>query len=248
MTPEDRLENARKRLQQGYASEKSKRDSRSLQVLTRPIDKRARKGLTVSTAPSRSSVAMRQQQQRRPLSATSASRTVAPPARSSLASSVPVRRMMPASATQPMRRVAPAGRPVSMDNMYEKLGDAFAFILSIELLTIYIDTSGHRKNVIICVNSDYALLLESTGRRKKRPTAAGQLLHAPAAALREASPHRVSRNWTRARPCSTRCILVCAACPVHQEHRSQEAPRRAPLRRRLSEARLRPRTRKPSEK
>ncbi|TYZ63110.1 hypothetical protein PybrP1_011372 [[Pythium] brassicae (nom. inval.)] len=62
-----RLEHARKRLQDGYASEKAKRDSRTVQVLQRPVAK-GRKGTTISAAPSRSSVAQSQrlmQQQRR---------------------------------------------------------------------------------------------------------------------------------------------------------------------------------------
>lgn len=100
-----RFEEARKRLQQGYASEKAKRDSRTVQVLTRPVAK-GRKGMTISAAPSRSTVSQNRLMQQR--------RTVTPPRTSTVRaasapaarSSTPVpRRVMPASQA---RRASPA--------------------------------------------------------------------------------------------------------------------------------------------
>lgn len=70
-----RLEHARKRLQDGYAQEKAKRDSRTVQVLQRPVAK-GRKGTTISNAPSRSSVTQSRlllQQQRRAMGGSAAS-------------------------------------------------------------------------------------------------------------------------------------------------------------------------------
>lgn len=59
-----RFEQARKRLQDGYALEKAKRDSRTLQVLTRPVAK-GRKGTTISAAPSRSTISQNRLMQQR---------------------------------------------------------------------------------------------------------------------------------------------------------------------------------------
>ncbi|KAG1692705.1 hypothetical protein DVH05_025183 [Phytophthora capsici] len=88
-----RLENARKKLQEGYASERAKRDSRTVQVLSGPISK-GRRGTTVSTAPSRSSIGRAQLAQRRPLSSTSHRSGSAPPV---------ARRVLPTSRMQPRR-------------------------------------------------------------------------------------------------------------------------------------------------
>ncbi|POM65524.1 hypothetical protein PHPALM_18743 [Phytophthora palmivora] len=93
-----RLESARKRLQEGYASERAKRDSRTVQVLSGPIAK-GRRGTTVSTTPSRSSIGRAQLAQRRPLSSANHRAASAPPV---------ARRVLPASRVQPQAR-----RPVT---------------------------------------------------------------------------------------------------------------------------------------
>ncbi|GMF39493.1 unnamed protein product [Phytophthora fragariaefolia] len=99
-----RLESARKRLQEGYASERAKRDSRTVQVLSGPIAK-GRRGTTVSTAPSRSSIGRAQLAQRRPLASANHRAASAPPV---------ARRVLPTSRLQPQAR-----RPVtSLANMY----------------------------------------------------------------------------------------------------------------------------------
>ncbi|OWZ14089.1 hypothetical protein PHMEG_00012478 [Phytophthora megakarya] len=89
-----RLESARKRLQQGYASERAKRDSRTVQVLSGPIAK-GRRGTTVSTAPSRSSISRAYMAQRRPLTSANHRAASAPPV---------ARRVLPASRVQPQAR------------------------------------------------------------------------------------------------------------------------------------------------
>lgn len=89
-----RLESARKRLQEGYASERAKRDSRTVQVLSGPIAK-GRRGTTVSTAPSRSSIGRAQLAQRRPLSSANHRSGSAPPV---------ARRVLPASRMQQQAR------------------------------------------------------------------------------------------------------------------------------------------------
>ncbi|KAF1789045.1 Alpha/Beta hydrolase fold [Phytophthora cactorum] len=89
-----RLESARKRLQEGYASERAKRDSRTVQVLSGPIAK-GRRGTTVSTAPSRSSIGRAQLAQRRPLSSANHRAASAPPV---------ARRVLPASRLQQQAR------------------------------------------------------------------------------------------------------------------------------------------------
>ncbi|ETK72742.1 hypothetical protein F441_20691 [Phytophthora nicotianae CJ01A1] len=89
-----KLESARKRLQEGYASERAKRDSRTVQVLSGPISK-GRRGTTVSTAPSRSSISRAQMVQRRPLSSANHRSGSAPPV---------ARRVLPASRVQQQAR------------------------------------------------------------------------------------------------------------------------------------------------
>ncbi|KAG3112928.1 hypothetical protein PI124_g5014 [Phytophthora idaei] len=89
-----RLESARKRLQEGYANERAKRDSRTVQVLSGPIAK-GRRGTTVSTAPSRSSIGRAQLAQRRPLSSANHRAASAPPV---------ARRVLPASRLQQQAR------------------------------------------------------------------------------------------------------------------------------------------------
>ncbi|KAE8901786.1 hypothetical protein PF005_g17159 [Phytophthora fragariae] len=98
-----RLESARKRLQEGYASERAKRDSRTVQVLSGPIAK-GRRGTTVSTGPSRSSIGRAQLAQRRPLASANLRAASAPPV---------ARRVLPTS------RVQVQGRrpPTSLANM-----------------------------------------------------------------------------------------------------------------------------------
>ncbi|KAL7686752.1 putative sterile alpha motif domain, chromatin SPT2, sterile alpha motif/pointed domain superfamily [Plasmopara halstedii] len=85
-----RLESARKKLQEGYAYEKAKRDSRTVQVLSGPVSK-GRRGTKVSTTMSRSSISAAQ---RRPLSTALHRAASAPPAR----------RVMPASRVQQQSR------------------------------------------------------------------------------------------------------------------------------------------------
>ncbi|KAG6578034.1 osialoglycoprotein endopeptidase [Phytophthora cinnamomi] len=98
-----RLESARKRLQEGYASERAKRDSRTVQVLSGPIAK-GRRGTTVSTAPSRSSIGRARLAQRRPLAGANHRAASAPPV---------AHRVLPASRVLPQAR-----RPVtSLANM-----------------------------------------------------------------------------------------------------------------------------------
>ncbi|KAG7391698.1 hypothetical protein PHYPSEUDO_003772 [Phytophthora pseudosyringae] len=89
-----KFESARKRLQEGYASEKAKRDSRTVQVLSGPIAK-GRRGTTVSTAPSRSSIGRAQLAQRRPLAGASYRAASAPPV---------AHRVLPASRLQQQAR------------------------------------------------------------------------------------------------------------------------------------------------
>ena len=109
---QDRFESARKRLQEGYANEKAKRDSRTVRVLSGPVAK-GRRGATVSTAASQSTVGRAQLAQRRlqsiashrSVSTSSVARRSAPP---------DARRMLPTSRNQlPARRPAP-----SLNNMY----------------------------------------------------------------------------------------------------------------------------------
>ncbi|GMF65075.1 unnamed protein product [Phytophthora lilii] len=98
-----RFESARKKLQAGYANERAKKDSRTVQVLSGPIAK-GRRGTTVSTAPSRSSIGRAQLAQRRPLSNVTHRAASAPPV---------ARRVLPTSRAQPQDR-----RPVtSLANM-----------------------------------------------------------------------------------------------------------------------------------
>ncbi|KAI9921322.1 hypothetical protein PsorP6_000865 [Peronosclerospora sorghi] len=85
-----KLESARKKLQQGYASEKAKRDSRTVQVLSGPIAK-GRRGTRVSTGPSKSLVGRAQLAQRRPLSSANHRAASAPPV---------ARRVLPTSRSQ----------------------------------------------------------------------------------------------------------------------------------------------------
>ncbi|CAH0489728.1 unnamed protein product [Peronospora farinosa] len=89
-----KFENARKKLQEGYASEKAKRDSRTVQVLSGPISK-GRRGTKVSTASSKSTIGRMQLAQRRGLSSTSYRGASAPPV---------VRRVLPTSRTQVQAR------------------------------------------------------------------------------------------------------------------------------------------------
>ncbi|RLN96700.1 hypothetical protein BBJ28_00006504, partial [Nothophytophthora sp. Chile5] len=104
-----RFENARKRLQEGYASEKAKRESRTVQVLTRPVAK-GRRGTTISAAPSRSSIGRAQLAQRRRLTGLSS-------APSQRASSAPptARRVIPVSRVPSQaRRPAPSRSPAGI--------------------------------------------------------------------------------------------------------------------------------------
>ncbi|TDH73186.1 hypothetical protein CCR75_008406 [Bremia lactucae] len=98
-----RLESARKRLQEGYATERARRDSRTVQVLSGPIAKK-RKGTRVSTLPSRSSIGRAQLVQRRPLSSVKYRAASAPP--------VP-RRVMPTTRVQ-QREIRPASSVTHM--------------------------------------------------------------------------------------------------------------------------------------
>lgn len=108
-----RLESARQRLKQSYASEKATRDSRTVQVINRPMAKGRRSGATISAAPSRSSIRGIQQARASSASRTVTLRTVsALPARSSSAT----RRVTPPMRKEPPpRRIPPPptnGRPL----------------------------------------------------------------------------------------------------------------------------------------
>uniref|UniRef100_H3GSB5 TFIIS N-terminal domain-containing protein n=1 Tax=Phytophthora ramorum TaxID=164328 RepID=H3GSB5_PHYRM len=92
-----RFESARKRLQEGYASERAKKDSRTVQVLSGPIAK-GRRGTTVSTAPSRSSIGRAQLALRRPLPSATYRAASAPPV---------ARRVLPTSRVQTQARRPP---------------------------------------------------------------------------------------------------------------------------------------------
>uniref|UniRef100_K3WZH5 TFIIS N-terminal domain-containing protein n=1 Tax=Globisporangium ultimum (strain ATCC 200006 / CBS 805.95 / DAOM BR144) TaxID=431595 RepID=K3WZH5_GLOUD len=113
-----RFEEARKRLQQGYASEKAKRDSRTVQVLTRPVAK-GRKGMTISAAPSRSSVAQsRLMQQRRTVTPPRAANVVRAASAPAERSSAPMpRRVMPASQA---RRASPTNGVLSLEEQHRR--------------------------------------------------------------------------------------------------------------------------------
>ncbi|KAF1334167.1 Membrane-bound transcription factor site-1 protease, partial [Globisporangium splendens] len=113
-----RFEEARKRLQQGYASEKAKRDSRTVQVLTRPVAK-GRKGTTISAAPSRSSVAQnRLMQQRRTVTPPRAANVVRAASAPAERSSAPMpRRVMP---TSQARRASPTNGVLSLEEQHRR--------------------------------------------------------------------------------------------------------------------------------
>lgn len=105
-----RLESARKRLQEGYASERAKRDSRTVQVLSGPISK-GRRGTKVSTAPSRSSVGRAHLAQRRSLATATYRAASAPPAR----------RVVPASRVQQQaRRPHPSMANMSVEERHRQ--------------------------------------------------------------------------------------------------------------------------------
>ncbi|CAI5716122.1 unnamed protein product [Peronospora destructor] len=108
---QNKLENARKRLQEGYASEKAKKDSRTVQVLSGPISK-GRRGMKVSTASSRSSIGRVRLAQRRGVSSTSHRAASAPPV---------VRRVLPTSRTQlQARRPATSAVNISAEERHRQ--------------------------------------------------------------------------------------------------------------------------------
>ncbi|CAI5734169.1 unnamed protein product [Hyaloperonospora brassicae] len=116
---QDRFESARKRLQEGYASEKAKRDSRTVRVLSGPVAK-GRRGTTVSTAASQSTVGRAQLAQRR-MHSIASHRSVSTPSVARRSAPPDARRMLPTSRNQlPARRPAPSLNNMSADERHRQ--------------------------------------------------------------------------------------------------------------------------------